>query len=169
LADLVVEQGRMPSLDAVAARAGVSKGGLLHHFGTRRALVDGLAARSVEETDAAMRAAADRGDAAATWLRLSVLDPREQAAARAMLLLVRLTGTGEVELPDSVAAAVKGWQDLIAAELGDPVAAEVVRLVGDGLFLESLVGGPADPARTELLVRHLLGSATPTSREGGSR
>ena len=30
------------TLDAVAAEAGVSKGGVLYHFGSKRALIDGL-------------------------------------------------------------------------------------------------------------------------------
>src|SRR5690606_32459404 len=42
-AELLVTSGeRSATLDAVAERAGVSKGGLLYHFPTRDALVDGL-------------------------------------------------------------------------------------------------------------------------------
>ena len=43
---LVVETGeRSATFDAVAAAADVSKGGLLYHFPSREALVDGLVSR----------------------------------------------------------------------------------------------------------------------------
>lgn len=43
---IVCEEGERPAtLDAVAARAGVSKGGLLYHFGSKAALVEGLCER----------------------------------------------------------------------------------------------------------------------------
>src|SRR5699024_12476854 len=53
---------RATTLTAVAARAGVSKGGLLYHFASKGALAEGLIARLdalVEEDLAAMREAAD--------------------------------------------------------------------------------------------------------------
>lgn len=45
------------TLDAVAAAAGVSKGGLLHHFPSRAALIDGLFERLLVAFDAAVTAA----------------------------------------------------------------------------------------------------------------
>ena len=60
---LLQEAGeRATTLTAVAARAGVSKGGLLYHFASKEALAAGLIARLdalVEEDLAQMRAAAD--------------------------------------------------------------------------------------------------------------
>ena len=43
------------TLDAVAAEAGVSKGGVLYHFGSKRALIDGLLERWLDEFGAAPR------------------------------------------------------------------------------------------------------------------
>ena len=43
---LLIEDGeKAATLDAVAALAGVSKGGLLYHFGSKEALVEGQLAR----------------------------------------------------------------------------------------------------------------------------
>src|SRR5918995_7239284 len=81
---LVLAGDPTPTLDAVAAAAGVSKGGLLHHFPDRQALAHGLVHRALAETDATMATAAERGTAAATWLRLSAADDSEQAAAPAL-------------------------------------------------------------------------------------
>src|SRR5918994_6637876 len=49
---LVLAGDPAPTPDAVAAAAGVSKGGLLHHFPDRRALAHGLVHRALAETSA---------------------------------------------------------------------------------------------------------------------
>ena len=50
--DLIVERGAAgASLDKVAARAGVSKGGLLHHFPSKNALAQALIQRVAESFD----------------------------------------------------------------------------------------------------------------------
>ena len=46
---------RALTLDAVAAEAGVSKGGVLYHFATKRALIDGLIARWLDDFEDAAR------------------------------------------------------------------------------------------------------------------
>src|SRR3954449_7269633 len=50
------------TLDAVAAEAGVSKGGVLYHFATKRALIDGLISRWLDDFAAQLE---DEGFAAA--------------------------------------------------------------------------------------------------------
>lgn len=50
---VVVESGATHlTLDAVAKSAGVSKGGLLYHFPSKEALLDGMLARNFEDVDA---------------------------------------------------------------------------------------------------------------------
>ncbi len=156
LQSLVLEGDPAPPLDAVAARAGVSKGGLLHHFPERRSMVVGLILRAIEQTDAVMSQAAGSGTAAVTWLRMSATAGPSDEAARALLGLLRLTGAGRIDLPAEVATAMTRWQELITAEVGDPVVGEAVRLVGDGLFLEAVVGPPPDRARVDALTAWLL-------------
>jgi len=155
--ELVLAGDSAPTLDAVAARAGVSKGGLLHHFRDRRALVHDLARQAVNQTDATMTAAAARGAAAETWLRISAAAGPEQEATRALLSLLRVSAGGRIDLPPEVAQASRRWQRLIEAEVEDPVRADVVRLTGDGLFVEALTGDPPEQSRVDALVAHLLG------------
>jgi Tetracyclin repressor-like, C-terminal domain len=119
--------------------------------------------RALAETDAAMATAADGGTAAATWLRLSAADGAERAAARALLSLLRVSAGG-VDLPPRVGQAVRRWQSAIEAEVGDPVHADVVRLMGDGLFTEALLGAPPAPERVEALITHLLADTSPSRR-----
>jgi hypothetical protein len=74
--------------------------------------------------------------------------------------MLRLTATGELDLPDEVAAAEQRWQQMLTAELGDPVRARLVRLAGDGLFLAALTGRPPTSDEVEQLLHH-LGLARP--------
>ncbi|OLR92610.1 hypothetical protein [Actinokineospora bangkokensis] len=69
--------------------------------------------------------------------------------------MMRLTATGELDLPDEVGEAERRWQRLLTAELGDPVRARLVRLAGDGLFLAALTGAPPTAAEVEQLLDHL--------------
>lgn len=153
LQDLVLSGGPAPALDAVAAAAGVSKGGLLHHFPDRRALAHALVRRVLAGTDALMVEAVQQGEAAATWLRLSAAQGPE---ARALLALGRVSAGG-VDLPPEVATSMARWQEMITLEVGDAVRGEVVRLVGDGLLVEALAGAPPASERVEALVAHLVG------------
>jgi AcrR family transcriptional regulator len=143
-----------PALDAVAAAAGVSKGGLLYHF-DKQSLLRALVTRAVRRFDERLTAAAADGVMAAAWLRLSVPAPSERTVYRAMTSMMRLTATGEFDLPGEVAAAEQRWQRMLAAELGDPVRARLVRLVGDGLFMAALTGQPPTSDEVEQLLRHL--------------
>lgn len=157
-----------PALDAVAAAAGVSKGGLLYHF-DKRSLLTALVVRSVQRFDQRLASAAADGVMASAWLRLSVPDPGESALYRAMTSMLRLTTTGEFELPGEVADAERRWQDMLVAELGDPVRAQVVRLVGDGLFMAALSGRPPTSGEVERLVDHLGLSPDPPASPATAR
>lgn len=148
--ELTMKIGTVPSLNAVAAAAGVSKGGLVHHFPSRSALVAGLALSALAEVDAAMGTAAARGCAAATWLRVSVPVGSDVRLFRALAVAHRA-----VEAPgDAVAAAAEAaiarWEALIAAEVGDAQRARVIRLVGDGLAANVIAGIERPPTDAQL-------------------
>jgi AcrR family transcriptional regulator len=160
LEELVLAGDPEPTFDAVAARAGVSKGGLLHHFPDRSALVEGLLRRVVAETDSRMLDAAERGDAAATWLRLSVVEGPDHRTARALLSLVRLGASGRFVMPEDVVAAMARWQQAIESELSDPARALVIRLLGDGLFLATLTGQALSHEEFEAVLTEVLPGGT---------
>nr|WP_221377457.1 TetR family transcriptional regulator [Actinoplanes polyasparticus] len=154
-AEELITAGQVPpALDAVAAAAGVSKGGLLYHF-DKQSLLRALVTRAVHRFDERLTAAATQGMMAAAWLRLSVPEPGERTVYRAMLSMLRLTTTGEFDLPEEVGGAEQRWQQMLTAELGDPVRARLVRLVGDGLFLAALTGPAPTSDEVEQLLRHL--------------
>ncbi|MEU4623488.1 TetR family transcriptional regulator [Actinoplanes sp. NPDC023801] len=154
-AEELITSGQVPpALDAVAAAAGVSKGGLLYHF-DKQSLLRALVTRAVQRFDERLTAAAADGMMAAAWLRLSVPAPDERAMYRAIMSMMRLTTTGELDLPEEVGDAEQRWQRMLATELGDPVRARLVRLVGDGLFMAALTGPPPTSDEVEELLDHL--------------
>jgi hypothetical protein len=69
--------------------------------------------------------------------------------------MMRLTAAGEFDLPAEVGDAERRWQQMLTAELGDPVRARLVRLVGDGLFMAALTGQPPTSDEVEQLLHHL--------------
>lgn len=134
--EVVVEQGeRAATLQAIAEHAGVSKGGLLYHFGSREALVDGLAARLTAlgaEDAAGLREA---GDAVARFIRGSIV--RETAIDRAFVAAFRLIQSGEHStLREALQGVDAGYREVIADAIGDDLA-PVVTLMSDGLYLRS--------------------------------
>jgi AcrR family transcriptional regulator len=136
------------TLDAVAAAAGVSKGGLLYHFRSKRELLDGLVARWLDEFQADIDAAP--GNFVAGYVRAS-----DGAAAEEAGLLAALVADPQVLAV--VRERYAKWQDLIAAWGGDPVAATIARLAADGLWLADLLGmaPPQGELREQVLARLL--------------
>lgn len=147
---LALESGSIPSLNVLAAAAGVSKGGLTHHFPTRAALLEGLAAQAIEEVDAAMTLAAARGAAAETWLRIAIPADGDLELFRAMALAHHAAEPSARSVIDAADAAMRRWERLIVEEVGDPVRARIIRLVGDGLMANAVAGLDTDEGTVSL-------------------
>lgn len=147
---LTLDRGVVPSLNDVAAAAGVSKGGLVHHFPSRAALVAGLARVALDEIDAAMVEAADRGRAVDTWLRLSVPGDDDVALFRAMAIAHRSVEAPGDDVALAAAAALERWEAMIRHEVGDPSLARVIRLLGDGIAANVVAGIERPPTTAEL-------------------
>ena len=136
------------TLDAVAAQAGVSKGGLLYHFGSKRELLDGLVERWLDEFQR------DIDDAGGTF-PIGYVRASDGAKAEEAGLLAALIAD------PAVLAAVREryatWQDRVVTEGGDPVEATVARLAADGLWLADLLGiaPPEGELRMRVLARLL--------------
>jgi AcrR family transcriptional regulator len=136
------------TLEAVATRAGVSKGGLLYHFGSKDALLAGFLdwVRSLTDDDiAAARAAAASGEesVARYYLRTSADDPlREGAMFRSMVALLSLAGSEEAA---AVAArdVMTTWRDVLADETGDDLTGDLIAALGDGIYLRAIAGEPS--------------------------
>jgi AcrR family transcriptional regulator len=144
---LLIEAGpAAATLDAVSAAAQVSKGGLLYHFASKDALAAGLLARLRERSadDAAAVRAAPEG-AATYHLRTSAPGGGIPGGlTRTYLAALRVGGSTSdaTAVRDALAQVDADALGALRERLGDPVLAWLVQLVGDGLYLRTLIGTP---------------------------
>lgn len=144
--DLVVTSGpETVTLDAVAAAAGVSKGGLLYHFGSREALLDGLLERARELNDADLATARTAPEGVVRYyLRTSFDQPATSSPVyRATVALIKLATT-EPRAAEATRRCLAGWRAALTEELGDPLAADILATVGDGIYLRAIVGDSSE-------------------------
>ncbi len=92
---VIAEGAQALTLDAVHKRAGVSKGGLLYHFPSKEALLDGMIERYVRRSESEEEALKNVGDpnapgaaARATIAQLSRQNPGEDKIGAALLAAV---------------------------------------------------------------------------------
>ena len=157
--DLLINEGpRGATLDAVTALAEVSKGGLLYHFKNKEALAAGLIAKLRELADLDLQKMAADADGPSRYLvRESVYVGSE--LDRALIGVVRLAQANDPAASDLLRSIHRSWYDLVHQEVGDPVIARAIVLLGDGLYYnEGLPGGwPQDKDRSsEASVEQLL-------------
>ena len=144
------------TLDAVAAEAGVSKGGLLYHFATKRELLDAMLDGWLEEFAAEIEAAREGRSFAHGYVRASDMSAwaASERAIEFGLLAAMVDEPGTLE---PVRQRYAAWQQELAAEAADPVGATVARLAADGLWLQDLLGlaPPAGELREQVVARML--------------
>lgn len=150
--DLLIRSGeRAATLDAVATAAKVSKGGLLYHFASKKALLEALAERTLtlaEEDFAAMEQAPE--GASAYYINSSI--PSDTPFDRALIALSRLAQNNNELAQHTLARVQEGWYSLILAELGDAHIARAVLLLGDGMYYNAAFGGgSANPRTADML------------------
>lgn len=156
--DLTLANGAVPSLDSVVRAAGVSKGGLLHHFPTRVALLRGLAQWLSTKSIAWFDEFCEAGSAVDAWLAAST--PKSEEMNEIFVLFTAqqaLRAAGETGDSD-YGAFTDHVESRIVAELTGPDAAQralMIRLVGDGLFFESLLGVSVSDQSRVALAAHL--------------
>lgn len=139
---VVTEEGtRNLTLDAVAARSGISKGGLLYHFRCKEDLAAAMVERSIAWFDDALsEAGADDPDRRGRFTR---------AYVKASLGMTPLTGAGFDNLCSAMTTALLSFPERlgpiqnqgartqrdIETDGLDPVLATIIRLAIDGLWL----------------------------------
>ncbi|MBG6084330.1 TetR/AcrR family transcriptional regulator [Zhihengliuella flava] len=146
--EIVAGEGeRAATLDAVAERAGVSKGGLLYHFKSKDALADAVI-EGLHETAAADRelmAAAPEGPA--RYFVRGSLEATSDVDTYFNAVL-RLATAQHPGATDALAAIHNEWLALIRDEVGDEAVAEAIMLIGDGLYYHAALPGAGDAAST---------------------
>ena len=137
------------TLEKVAERAKVSKGGLLYHFPTKEQLVAGMIERTIEsfERDVqSARASLPEGPGRnALAFMMAALDGQwKSTSARPNpvdLLVSTLTAfSTEPKMVVPIRKAYVRWQQLLEEDGLDPVQATITRLAIDGLTYTEMFG-----------------------------
>jgi AcrR family transcriptional regulator len=144
------------TLDAVAAEAGVSKGGLLYHFASKRELLDAMLDGWLEEFAGEIEAAEEGRGFAHGYVKASDMSGWA-AAERATEFGLLAAMVGEPGTLERVRECYAAWQERLAAEAADPVGATVARLAADGLWTCDLLGlaPPTGELREQVMARML--------------
>ena len=134
---LTTEGERAATLDAVAARAQVSKGGLLYHFPNREALILGLVDRADSlGAEYLERLRHDEAGPAVAYLRTSA-----ETTTPFDRTLIALSRLGSDQHPAAAAVlrrAQEAWAAVVREEIGDEAVSRAIVLMGDGLYYNAL-------------------------------
>lgn len=136
---LTGEGERAATLDAVAAHAQVSKGGLLYHFPNREALVAGLLDRLRTLADADLSAMADAPDGPSIYY-VSTSCNVGSAFDRSLIAATRLGMDKHPDAAVTIRSVQQRWLALIRDEVGDPGVATAIMLLGDGMYYNAAFG-----------------------------
>ncbi|MEU8512366.1 TetR/AcrR family transcriptional regulator [Kitasatospora sp. NPDC048722] len=130
-------------LDAVAVEAGVSKGGLLHHFPSKRALVQGVVERLADRFEAVLPGPdAPAGAFALAWLDASIPaeSPAGDTSGADQVPVALLAAAGGPEVLDVLRERYDRWQRRLVDNGLDPAVATLVRFAVDGWWTSRLLG-----------------------------
>ena len=173
---ILVDDGeRAATMDATARAAGVSKGGLLYHFGSKEALEAGI----IERLRRARRRTTSppwrprRDGPIAYFLRSSVMqnDPLD----RAIIAASRLAQGGSAPASAALRDIRDRWADALRPHTKDAAALDLVMLVSDGLYFNNALAGRRDPgpvprgADLDALIAHGAAGAAEAERMHSAR
>ena len=163
---LVVRDGYANlTLDAVAREANVSKGGLLYHFPSKRALLEGMVQHRCQQFEQDVQRHLQRETGRGRWLRAIIrasCEPKEIPLQEGAAIFAVLAN--DPELLELVRQHRRRFEERIEEDGLDPEQNALVCLALDGLCFNQLlgIGGPARAMRERLIAR-LLEMATPAA------
>jgi AcrR family transcriptional regulator len=140
------------TLARVADEAGVSKGGLLHHFPSKEALTEGLLKQLLSDFDASVQRwyeqeAAQNTPAAGRWVRAYIRASFEENIPSLEVSVMLLSSLNEhVSLFKLLQENFAHWQHVLTHD-GIPAArATIIRQAADAVWMERLleVDGPVE-------------------------
>jgi len=133
---------RRLTIDAVAAEASVSKGGVLYHFPNKIALLQGMVERMTtelgDEVAGAEHKARETGEPPLVEVFDSMFNRTDAQNALSMALLA--ASAEHPDLLDPARELLSTTFQRLADETPDPIAAQILMLAMDGLKLSVLLG-----------------------------
>lgn len=149
------------TLDAVARAAGMSKGGLLHHYRSKDALVEAVLRQLLADFEACVEryyaAEAASPPRAGRWLRAYVRASFEDEGPPMELLLTLMNALSEqAGLLTLLHDDMNRWQDRLSKD-GVPAArATIIRQAADAAWLDRLTGVQPTPELRRDVLAELL-------------
>jgi AcrR family transcriptional regulator len=136
---LVSVGSRSATLDAVAAEAKVSKGGLLYHFHSKDELVDGMLTRLREQgrRDVEKMRTATEGPVE-FYLTTSINTGSD--FDRALIAAGRIAQENDSRASDALGDLREWWFAVLLEHLDDEPLARTIQLIGDGLYFDDTTG-----------------------------
>ena len=141
---LLIENGeRETTLDAVARAAGVSKGGLIYHFNSREALIEGLLGRLevLANDDLQQMNSAPEGR---VEYYVRTCAQADEPLDRTLIAATRLLQRNHSHTREVLAAVHDRWFQSLLTAVGDPAIARLIMLVGYGMYYNATLAG-GDP------------------------
>jgi AcrR family transcriptional regulator len=143
------------TLEAVASKAGISKGGLLYHFNTKEALIEGMIDYHLSRFETRLEEKLAQHH---HWLKAYIEaslqgDPVEDQMSVSLLAAVVLNP----ELLNPLRERYQRWQEKFTAHSQGTIAPTAIRLILDGLWISNLLNlAPLSARQIEALHRYLL-------------
>lgn len=157
--DILVSEGeRSATLDAIAARAGVSKGGLTYHFRSKDELASALFERLQVLVEADLEVMRSDPSRAADYYIRSSLDV-ESPLERCNMAVTRLAQGSHPEANELLARCRTQWFQVLMEAVGHEDMVHLVMLLGDGIYFNASLAGTGampeetDPATIDRIIR----------------
>ncbi|MDQ0116129.1 TetR/AcrR family transcriptional regulator [Paenibacillus harenae] len=147
------------TLEAVAKEAGISKGGLLHHFPNKQALINAMVEESTNSYFSNINERAAQTSGAGKWSRAYIeatfVDVNDEHGIEMNAAIIASLFTNP-ELLIKLQTEYSNLQKKIENDGLDPVLGTIVRLAVDGLwFSEILRVGDLDSELREKVIQYL--------------
>ncbi|WP_199272385.1 TetR/AcrR family transcriptional regulator [Paraburkholderia acidisoli] len=152
------------TLDAVAERAGVTKGALQYHFENKQGLLDALFEQTLDRFETQMHARIDTRKAegasphtaaASAYLHTTIDETNPAASTNVLRVLVAAMMT-DPAIRERYAAPMRKWTRPDPLPLDAAARLMICRLAADGLWISDLLGYQSIPPRLrDEIVRQL--------------
>lgn len=131
---MLIENGeREATLDAVAKAAGVSKGGLIYHFGSREALIEGLLGRleTLADADLLLMNTVPEGP---VEYYVRTCAQADEPLDRTLIAATRLLQRSPSRAREVLKTVHDRWFQALLVAVVDPAIARLIMLLGYGMY-----------------------------------
>lgn len=140
------------TIDAVAKKAEMSKGGVLYHFPSKDALLEGMLNALLGRIEERRQATGKKSKLSGM---LNTIDPQDESE-RAMSLAILATAAQKPELLAPARAYFSQMNEEVSAETKDPEVSSILLLALEGMrFLNMLELNPWSSSESERILKRM--------------